>query len=199
MSVRILRGDRTPETDRDAQLVGKQGESHESEITNTAEGATTLTDNEVFDILQNERRRAVLQRLFERGESIGVTEVSRAVAADEYDVEPDALTSDQYKRVYTALHQCHLPRMDDFGVIDFDKETNTISLSEASTEVQPYLHQRDVSRLALGELAVAVVIAVVVGLGVLGAGPLGAVPTIAWSGMTVGALVGFAIFQFYGM
>jgi len=42
------------------------------------------------------------------------------------DSAPEKLTSRERKRVYVGLYQCHLPKMDGVGVIEFDKNRGTI-------------------------------------------------------------------------
>ena len=154
-----------------------------------------LSKNELFDVLRNSRRRAVISCLRAGGGSMSVEELTTEVAADEYGVPAGELTSEQYKRVYTGLYQCHLCRMDDLGVIDFDTDGNTVRLRDAVSDLEPYLDDVKDRTAARIELAVATVVAVSVSLGSVGIGPLGLVSQTALAAVTVVALVGLALFQ----
>ena len=94
-----------------------------------------LSEDEVFDILRNSRRRQVLSYLLENGGQASVKELTRHVAAEEYDVAAEDVTSEQHKRVYTALHQCHLERLDEYGVVDFDTDVKQVTLHETAPQV----------------------------------------------------------------
>jgi hypothetical protein len=85
-----------------------------------------LTADVAFDLLSNARRRYVLCYVRERGDA-SVRELSRYTAAWENDVDPTALSSSQRKRVYTALHQTHLPRLDEYGIITYDPDRGTVT------------------------------------------------------------------------
>lgn len=159
-------------------------------------GPTDLSEDEIFDVLRNSRRRAVIAYLLEE-ERASVKELTKQVGADEYDVDADELSPEQHKRVYTGLYQCHLPRLDDLGVVDFEKEDKVVSLRESASQLEPYLQRNGGSRVARFELVGAVAVASLVTLGILGVGPLDSVPMISWALLTVVALFGFALFQLY--
>lgn len=100
--------------------------------------ATDLTDSEVYDVLRSSRRREVIAYLLRQG-GAPVREVTDHVAAEEYDVEPDEVSSEQRKRVYTALCQCHLLRLDEFGVVAFDEDEKYVALADVPDRVARYL------------------------------------------------------------
>lgn len=118
-----------------------------------ADGDTeTLTQDEAYDLLSNERRRSVITHLRERGEPIDVMELSRMVAASEYDMDPEELSKQQVKRVYVSLYQTHVPKLDERGVIEYDEENGTVRLSERVADLDPLMvddHANEISwRLA---------------------------------------------------
>jgi hypothetical protein len=84
----------------------------------------------VFDILRNRRRRNVLKYLDEQGGNATLGEVSERLAAIENDKPEAQITSQERKRLYVGLYQCHLPRMDDAGAIDFNSDRGVIEASE---------------------------------------------------------------------
>lgn len=191
MSSQSARGRRTgraDETTKDA--------TSESQQEVTAETTTALSDSEVFDVLRNSRRRAVISHL-QREDEASVSELTKRVAAEEYDITTDEVSSDQHKRVYTGLYQCHLPRLDDFGVVDFDREEKTVSIGTTASQVEAYLARDENAAAVRLELGVAALVASLATLGVLRVGPFSAVPVTGWALLTVLALLGFALLQLY--
>lgn len=160
----------------------------------------TLPMTDVFDVLKNERRRAVVRYLLEHGGSANLSDVAEHVAAGENDTTVRRLTSQERKRVRISLYQCHLPRMDSLGVIEFDKNRGTLALRDAVSQLRPYLEldtETDRSTDAADRVAfaAAVGVAALVTAGTLGLGFLSAVPPVGWTVLSVLALVWIAARQ----
>lgn len=137
-----------------------------------------LSRNEIFDILRNSRRRAVINHLRMAGTSMTLGELAEQIASDECDASVKQLTSKQRKRVYVSLHQNHLPKMDSKGVVNYDQDRGTVELGDIS-RVTPHLSSEvddSIPRHLYMVLAVCTVF--IVGLSVIG--PLSAVSAIAW-------------------
>jgi DNA-binding transcriptional ArsR family regulator len=96
-----------------------------------------LSDNEIFDVLQNERRRYVLQYLRQHGGPVSLGDLASHVASKEYDCTEEEVSSAQRKRVYTTLQQSHLPRLDEAGIVDF--EDGVVSTTPQTEELTVYL------------------------------------------------------------
>ena len=104
-----------------------------------AKASTPSLSNEVvFDVLSSERRR-VLQYLLDVADRATLRDLSRTLAAWENDARTSEVTGQQRKRVYTALKQFHLPKMDRADVIDYDDDRGTVSLTEAARNLRVYL------------------------------------------------------------
>lgn len=99
--------------------------------------------DDVFKILKNSRRRQTITYLNENGRETTLSDLAEHIAAIENDVSVRALSSDQRKRVYVNLHQCHLPKMDNMSIIRFDKHRGTIELTAAATQLNPYINGSD--------------------------------------------------------
>ncbi|MFW6317789.1 MAG: DUF7344 domain-containing protein [Halorubrum sp.] len=160
-----------------------------------ADGDRTLTKTDVFDVLKNERRRAVIRYLHGHGGSATLSDIAEHIAAKENGIEIRQLSSQERKRVRIALYQCHLPRMDSLGVVDFDKHRGTVALLDPASEMLYHLQlppdgdrrTESTERLAF---AFVVAVAALVTAGTLGLGPLSAVPPAGWTAVSVVALVG---------
>lgn len=95
----------------------------------------------VFDVLSNARRRYAIELLnrHEPGDEIDLGDLVDYVAARENDTTVAKLDYKQRKRVYSSLRQTHLPKLDDCGLIEYDRSRGTIDLGDAVTEVQMHL------------------------------------------------------------
>lgn len=92
-----------------------------------------------FQMLSCRRRRHVLHYLRQHEGAATLRTLSRQIAAWENEVDPEEITYQQRVRVYTALRQSHLPKMDDGGVVRFDPDRSTVELTEAATQLDVYL------------------------------------------------------------
>ena len=97
----------------------------------------------VFGILKNERRRLVLKYMAEKGSSTSLSDLAEHIASIENDKPPSELGSQERKRVYVGLYQCHLPRMHDSGAIDFDKNRGTVEPGANIDQFYEYLDQSE--------------------------------------------------------
>ncbi|MGM0684006.1 MAG: DUF7344 domain-containing protein [Halobacteriota archaeon] len=157
----------------------------------------TLTQTDVFDVLKNERRRAVIRYLHDHDGSADLSEIAEHIAAGENDTPVRQLTSQERKRVRIALYQCHLPRMDALGVVEFDKHRGTVALLDPASQVLFHLqlapeNGRKTDSSDRLTVALALGAAALVTAGTLGLGALSAVPPAGWTAVSVVALVGIA-------
>jgi len=102
----------------------------------------TLTQDTAYDLLSNARRRLVISHLRGAEGSVSVSELSERIAAWENDVPAEELTDQQIKRVYVSLYQIHIPKLDEFGLVDYDKDRGEVKLTPAVSELDSYLPQR---------------------------------------------------------
>ena len=99
----------------------------------------TLAKDDLFHLLQNERRRRAVQYLLEQEGGVDMGNIAEHIAALENDVTVAELSSAQRKRVYVGLYQCHLPKLDEAGVIDYDKNRGTVTRTPLTDDLTPYL------------------------------------------------------------
>jgi hypothetical protein len=112
------------------------------EATNTNKGGRDeeLSKSEIFEILSADRRQEVLRYLDRAGGTADLGELAEHIAAIECDCERVQLSSQQRKRAYVGLYQCHLPKMSDMGVIDYDQDRGNIELNDRSIRLLKYLY-----------------------------------------------------------
>ncbi|WP_435345669.1 DUF7344 domain-containing protein [Haloarchaeobius sp. HRN-SO-5] len=95
---------------------------------------------ELFEALSNRRRRETLRYLLEQDdEATTKGEVARHIAARETGKDVDDVSSSERKRVYIALHQTHLPKLDDVGLVDYDSSQGDLSLGDGVDGLDVYL------------------------------------------------------------
>jgi hypothetical protein len=95
--------------------------------------------DEIFHLLQNQRRRRVLRRLRDVDEHVAMADLAEQVAAWEHDTTVEALTSSERQRVYIALYQRHLPKLDDMDVIDYNQSRGVVEPRPRAASVTSYL------------------------------------------------------------
>jgi len=104
------------------------------------EPTTDISEDELFDVLSNQRRRFAVHLLKrEEDDSIAIGDMAEQIAAWENGIETTEITGNERKRVYTALQQSHLPKMDKAGVIDFNKNRGVVEPMPAMTDVDVYM------------------------------------------------------------
>jgi len=150
-----------------------------------------LSTEAVFETLSSRRRRFTLHYLSQVGESVTIRELSTQIAAWENGVELHAVTPKQRKRVYTALHQTHLPTMDRLDVIVYAKDRKTISITDQIQEFDLYLDFVPPNDLPWSQfyLLLSAVISVLVVIAVQGVTPFSSVGGFEYALLASGVFV----------
>jgi DNA-binding transcriptional ArsR family regulator len=126
-----------------------------------------LTECQIHQILANPRRRAVLDYVGGRPRATSVRELSEAIAVAESGQSP--APTKVRDSVYTSLHQTHLPRLQELGIVYYDRERSEVVPLGGSRAVDRYTEV--VTRFgvtwaeayrALGVLGLTVVVAALV-------------------------------------
>ena len=103
----------------------------------------SLTQDVVFDLLSNPRRRYVLYHLSQVDESIQLRDLADEVAAWENEIPVDELSTQQRKRVYVSLYQTHIPKLEEAGVVSYDRESGLVGLANRSEELGSFVSGDD--------------------------------------------------------
>jgi hypothetical protein len=107
-----------------------------------------LKRTEIHDVLRNDRRRLVLSRLREAEDPVSVRELSEYIAGVEADEMPAPRNVRQ--SVYVSLHQTHLPKLDELGIVEHS-DAGGVTLSQHADEVTVYLEVVPKHGLSWGE------------------------------------------------
>lgn len=120
---------------RSTEETSEQGETP----TDDDHGEDGLSEDDLFEILSNSRRRYALHALSSDGGEWEIGYLAEQVAAWENETSIDEVTRAERKSVYTALQQLHLPKMDDIGFVEYDKDRGTVRPTDAKDDVDIYL------------------------------------------------------------
>lgn len=161
--------------------------------------STRLPKDDLFEVMANRRRRYAVHALKGNGGEMKLGELADKVAAWENDVEVGGTSYDERKRVYTALQQSHLPKMDKKGVVEFDKNRGVIEPTPALEDVDVYMeivHGREIpwNQYYLGLTAVLGTLVTVVALDLW---PFTLLPETAWMIFVVVAFGASALAHWY--
>ncbi|WP_224449293.1 DUF7344 domain-containing protein [Haloprofundus salilacus] len=103
----------------------------------TSDGS--LSRDASFSILANHRRRYVVHHLERADEPVTVRTLAERLAAWEDGCDVEELTYKQRKRVYASLHQTHLPKLDSYGVVEYEQERGVAVLTDRAAALDAYL------------------------------------------------------------
>jgi hypothetical protein len=97
----------------------------------------TLAEADIHDVLRNDRRRLVLERLSDGDERQTVSDLAEYIASVESGEDPPPRNVRQ--SVYVSLHQTHLPKLDDLGIVEYDASAKAVIRAENADDVAVYM------------------------------------------------------------
>ena len=93
----------------------------------------------IYAILKSTRRRMTIEYLTNEEPPVSLRGLTETLAAKENDTSKEKLSLQERRQAYTGLYQVHLPKMDDVGVIEFDKELGLIDRGKTWSEFEPFV------------------------------------------------------------
>jgi DNA-binding transcriptional ArsR family regulator len=88
-----------------------------------------LTADEIFDVLAHQQRRHILTTLLDCSEEMTVSELAEVTGSK---------TGDDAERIEVGLYHSHLPRLDGMGIVEYDRDAETVEPTPAVTELEPF-------------------------------------------------------------
>ncbi|UPV72813.1 hypothetical protein M0R89_09650 [Halorussus limi] len=104
-----------------------QGRQQETPV--VSDGGTSLPTR-IFGALAHQRRRCVLYYLRDH-EQASIDDLASHLTVFEQDIPRNEMTPEAIKQVKTTLVQIHLPKLDDYGLIDYDRRSETVCCTYA--------------------------------------------------------------------
>jgi hypothetical protein len=158
----------------------------------------TLAESDIHDVLRNDRRRLVLERLAEGKDRQTVSDLAEYIATVESGKEPPPRNVRQ--SVYVSLHQTHLPKLDDLGIVEYDADAKAVLRDENADDVAVYMEVVPKNAISwaeyyfgLGVLGLLAVVGQLVGVPVLEAVDSRLLATLLFLVVTVSA--GYHVFD----
>jgi len=95
-----------------------------------------LSETEIFELLAAPRRRAILRILVGWNGEGTFGDLTNEIATGEHGADSDA---GMRKSVYVSLYQTHVPRLAEAGVLTYDTERKTVTLTGPWSQLVAYL------------------------------------------------------------
>ncbi|NKE36573.1 hypothetical protein GWG54_12230 [Natronococcus sp. JC468] len=116
-----------------------QSQNTDVPLTESTSETRALSDNEIFHLLSNSRRRETIRYLLETRDPLSVPELARYLVAAEQETPIGDVTREQYQQVFLSLSQSHLPALDTVGVIQYDQSQDLVEPTARLEAFVPYL------------------------------------------------------------
>lgn len=130
-----------------------------------------LSQDEIFDVLSNRRRRFVVHALKREAGPIDVSTLSKRVTAWELGIDPIDVQYEDRRNVYSTLRRTHIPKLEENDIVVLDEETDLVAPTPALEDVEIYVEivqGREIPwnryYVGLATLNVSVLLAIAVGV-----------------------------------
>jgi hypothetical protein len=150
-------------------------------------------EDELFDVLGNQRRRYVLCYLVQADEPTECRELARRVSAWESGQPPDEVAQSKYQSVYNSFYQSHFPTLEDAEYIEYDRTEGVVHPTGRLAELEPLLRREPAG--VRGRVQNRPAVALIGGVAMLAivAGSLQSSPTVIWDAVGLVAIVAFSV------
>lgn len=91
--------------------------------------------NDIRETTKNIRRRYALYYVTQVGGDVDFEDLVDRIASWETGLPPSEVDASTRKSVYNSLYQTHLPKLEERGLITFNRETKTVSVTHRTEEI----------------------------------------------------------------
>lgn len=169
-----------------------------SQLEESPEMDEDIPTRDVHYLLSNERRRLILQQLREDNEPINARDLSEFIAKQETGQDPPPRNIRQ--SAYVSLHQTHLPKLDEFGIIEYDSQSKLVRLNDEAKQITMFMETDPRHGISWSEFYICVSLVgllLVTGAG-FGLPILSLLPPAIWAGVmliVIGASGAYQVYQ----
>ncbi|WP_080510506.1 DUF7344 domain-containing protein [Halorubrum coriense] len=135
-----------------------------------------LSEDEIYDVLSNRRRRFVIHALKRKQGPVDISELSEHIAAWESGRDPDDVEYEDHRSVYSTLKRTHLPNLEQNNIITIDEEESVVHPTPQLENIDVYIEAVSSKEMpwslyyvGLAGVAVSLLLVVTVGAPVVGA------------------------------
>jgi hypothetical protein len=154
-----------------------------------------LTRYEIHDVLRNERRTRVLEHLQQQREAVTLRELSEQLATLETGETPPPRNIRE--SVYNSLHQTHLPKLNDLGIVEYQHNRKLVALADGSQQVNLYMETVPTNDVTWATYyhVLGILVLTIIGLSSAGVPAFAALSVTVWSVLFLGLFVFSALYQ----
>ncbi len=159
----------------------------------------SITEHEVYTLLSNPRRLQAVDHLRRCPDGVSVRELSEAIAT----VESGETPAPRRVRstVYVSLHQTHLPKLDELGVVDYDRDRKVVRPLDRARQLDPYMDVTTLFGISWGGYyrSLGVVALFVILFAQMGVPVMSTVDPLLWTTLFLGTLALSTAYQLWGV
>lgn len=111
--------------------------------------ASPLSVDNLFDALADRRRRKLLYSLRDHDGSLTFTDAAEELALVHCDSTKYDYPDEEIEQICASLHHDHVPKLEEQGLVDYDRERDQIELTEYACYLVPYLKQASKDEMLL--------------------------------------------------
>lgn len=93
----------------------------------------------VLDLCSKKHRRIVLAVLAEQQRSLTVDDLTKAIVKHNHHTPLTKVSSETITQIKISLYHCHIPKLADAGLIEFDADRELVEPNEACEQIEPDL------------------------------------------------------------
>lgn len=94
-----------------------------------------IDEDIAYDVLGAERRRFVIGCLYRHGTSLPLADLADELAAWEHDSHLTDVSAEEVKQIYLDLYHCHVPKLEDVGLVEYQQDTDMVALASLAEDV----------------------------------------------------------------
>ncbi|MWG36334.1 DUF7344 domain-containing protein [Halomarina oriensis] len=103
-----------------------------------------LSKEQALTLMSRPRRRHVVHALLEADDgALTREELVNILAAGRQATHPSDIEDDRLRTIDTSLVHLHLPKLDNHDVVEYDRDSGHVELSETASDVLPLLQFAD--------------------------------------------------------
>jgi hypothetical protein len=106
------------------------------EAANEQQSTERLSENRLYRVLRNIRRRYILYYLQQVRDPARIDDIVERIV--DWENNGETVPTKRHKSVYNAVHQTHLPKLREVDLVEFAREGDSISQTEKARRIDLY-------------------------------------------------------------
>lgn len=103
----------------------------------------SLSKDAVLELLSHHRHRRLLSCLRTHDGALPLPDLADEIATREHDATIDEVPADEVKRIYMSLYHRHIPKLEDYGVVQYNQERDMVVLVDGAEQLLAGLEMTD--------------------------------------------------------